>query len=131
MGRRPKSRQGMIPLDPALGKGHMPPRKWNLQASSLRYPPLALKRGRVVPGVDNDLSLRTTSDNSFRELRIFRPRALQFALCTLFMPAQALFGGISMAHKKIERKKELDRRRKRRAERIKARIRDAKAAPKA
>ena len=30
-----------------------------------------------------------------------------------------------MAHKKIERKKELDRRRKRRAERIKARIHEA------
>lgn len=34
-------------------------------------------------------------------------------------------------HKKIERKKELDRRRKRRAERLKMRIRDAKAAKKA
>lgn len=34
----------------------------------------------------------------------------------------------SMAHKKIERKKELDRRRKRREERLKARIREAKAA---
>lgn len=33
-----------------------------------------------------------------------------------------------MAHKKIERKKELDRKRKRRAERLKQRIRDAKAA---
>ena len=32
-----------------------------------------------------------------------------------------------MAHKKIERKKELDRRRKRRAERIKARIHEAQA----
>lgn len=36
-----------------------------------------------------------------------------------------------MAHKKIERKKELDRQRKRRAERLKQRIRDAKAAAKA
>ena len=35
-----------------------------------------------------------------------------------------------MAHKKIERKKELDRRRKRRAERIKARIHEAQAAAK-
>ena len=35
-----------------------------------------------------------------------------------------------MAHKKIERKKELDRRRKRRAERIKARIHKAQAAAK-
>ena len=33
-----------------------------------------------------------------------------------------------MAHKKIERNKEIDRRRKRRAERIKERIRAAKAA---
>lgn len=35
-----------------------------------------------------------------------------------------------MAHKKVERKKELDRRRYRRAERIKARIHEAKAAAK-
>lgn len=35
-----------------------------------------------------------------------------------------------MAHKKIERKKELDRRRKRRQERNKDRIRAAKAAKK-
>ena len=35
-----------------------------------------------------------------------------------------------MAHKKIERKKELDRRRTRRAERIKARIHEAQAAAK-
>ncbi len=35
-----------------------------------------------------------------------------------------------MAHKKIERKKELARRRHRRAERIKARINEAKAAAK-
>ena len=34
----------------------------------------------------------------------------------------------SMAHKKIERKKELDRRRKRREERLKQRVREAKAA---
>lgn len=33
-----------------------------------------------------------------------------------------------MAHKKIERKKELDRRRQRRAERLKQRVREAKAA---
>ena len=37
---------------------------------------------------------------------------------------------VVMAHKKIERKKELDRRRKRRAERIKARIHEAQAAAK-
>jgi len=37
---------------------------------------------------------------------------------------------ITMAHKKIERKKELDRRRKRRQERNKERIREAKAAKK-
>lgn len=36
-----------------------------------------------------------------------------------------------MAHKKIERKKELDRRRQRRAQRIKARIHEAQAAAKA
>ena len=35
-----------------------------------------------------------------------------------------------MAHQKIERKKDLDRRRKRRAERIKARIHEAQAAAK-
>ena len=35
-----------------------------------------------------------------------------------------------MAHKKIERKKDLDRRRKRRQERIKARIHEAQAAAK-
>lgn len=35
-----------------------------------------------------------------------------------------------MAHKKVERKKELDRRRHRRARRIKDRIREAKAAAK-
>ena len=35
-----------------------------------------------------------------------------------------------MAHKKIERKTELDRRRKRRVERIKARIHEAQAAAK-
>lgn len=35
-----------------------------------------------------------------------------------------------MAHKKIERKKELDRRRKRRQERLKERIREARAAGK-
>jgi hypothetical protein len=34
----------------------------------------------------------------------------------------------SMAHKKVERRKELDRRRQRRAARIKARIHEAKAA---
>lgn len=34
----------------------------------------------------------------------------------------------TMAHKKIERKKELDRRRHRRAERLKQRVREAKAA---
>lgn len=33
-----------------------------------------------------------------------------------------------MAHKKVERRKELDRRRQRRAERIKARIHEAKTA---
>ena len=32
-----------------------------------------------------------------------------------------------MAHKKVERKKELDRRRKRRAERIKRRMKEAKS----
>ena len=36
-----------------------------------------------------------------------------------------------MAHKKIERKKELDRRRKRRKESLKQRIKEAKAAQKA
>jgi hypothetical protein len=36
-----------------------------------------------------------------------------------------------MSHKKIARHKELDRRRKRRAERLKQRIREAKAARKA
>lgn len=36
-----------------------------------------------------------------------------------------------MAQKKVERRKELDRRRHRRAERLKARIREAKAAKKA
>lgn len=36
-----------------------------------------------------------------------------------------------MAHKKIERKKELDRRRKRRKESLKQRIKEAKAAKKA
>jgi hypothetical protein len=36
-----------------------------------------------------------------------------------------------MAHKKIERKKELDRRRKRRQGRMKDRVREAKAAKKA
>ena len=36
-----------------------------------------------------------------------------------------------MSHKKIERYKELDRRRKRREERLKQRIREAKAAKKA
>ena len=46
---------------------------------------------------------------------------------------QKLMGGITpvediMAHKKIERKKELDRRRHRRAERLKQRVREAKAA---
>lgn len=35
-----------------------------------------------------------------------------------------------MAHKKVERKKELDRRRHRRVQRIKDRIREAKAAAK-
>lgn len=39
-------------------------------------------------------------------------------------------GGNAMAHKKIERNKELDRRRKRREERLKARVREAKAAAK-
>lgn len=37
-------------------------------------------------------------------------------------------GYIPMAHKKIERKKELDRRRKRRKERLKQRVREAKGA---
>ena len=36
----------------------------------------------------------------------------------------------TMAHKKIERKKELDRRRHRRAQRLKQRVREAKAAAK-
>lgn len=35
---------------------------------------------------------------------------------------------VTMAHKKIERKKELARRRHRRAERLKQRVREAKAA---
>ena len=35
-----------------------------------------------------------------------------------------------MAHKKIERNKEIDRRRKRREERLKAKIKEAKAAAK-
>lgn len=35
-----------------------------------------------------------------------------------------------MAHKKIERRKELDRRRQRRADRLRQRIREAKAAAK-
>ncbi len=35
---------------------------------------------------------------------------------------------MTMAHKKIERKKEIDRRRKRREERLKLRIKEAKAA---
>lgn len=39
-------------------------------------------------------------------------------------------GGKNMAHKKIERKKELDRRRHRRAQRLKQRVREAKAAAK-
>ena len=36
-----------------------------------------------------------------------------------------------MAHKKIERKKELDRKRNRRAKRLKLRVKEAKAAAKA
>ena len=36
-----------------------------------------------------------------------------------------------MAHKKVERRKELDRRRHRRAVRLKQRVRDLKASPKA
>jgi len=40
-------------------------------------------------------------------------------------------GDITMAHKKIERKKELDRRRKRRMERLKERVRQAKTVKKA
>jgi len=38
--------------------------------------------------------------------------------------------GVIMAHKKIERKKEIDRRRKRLKERLKERVREAKTAAK-
>ena len=44
------------------------------------------------------------------------------------MPFLNYSGDWNMAHKKIERNKEIDRRRKRRAERLKDRIRAAKAA---
>ena len=46
-------------------------------------------------------------------------------------PRIHLEDGIPMAHKKIERKKELDRRRKRRAERMKLRFREARSGLKA
>jgi len=36
----------------------------------------------------------------------------------------------TMAHKKVERKKEIDRRRQRREQRLKARVKEAKAAAK-
>jgi hypothetical protein len=48
----------------------------------------------------------------------------------LEIPAVKRLGELIMAQKKIERKKELDRRRHRREQRLKARIRDAKAAAK-
>ena len=47
-----------------------------------------------------------------------------------FAPRRTKMRSVVMAHKKVERKKELDRRRHRRAERIKARIHEAKAAAK-
>lgn len=40
--------------------------------------------------------------------------------------AYMLQKGVNMAHKKIERKKELDRKRKRRAERMKQRAKEAR-----
>lgn len=50
----------------------------------------------------------------------------------LFLQCKCIkkYGGCLMAHKKVERKKELDRRRHRRAERLKERIREAKKAAK-
>ena len=45
-------------------------------------------------------------------------------------PRRTNMRSVVMAHKNVERKKELDRRRHRRAERIKARIHEAKAAAK-
>ena len=46
------------------------------------------------------------------------------------MPFLNYSGDLNMAHKKIERKKGLDRRRHRREQRLKERIREAKAAAK-
>ena len=45
-----------------------------------------------------------------------------------FEPRRTKMRSVVMAHKKVERKKELDRRRHRRAERITARMPEAKAA---
>ena len=53
-------------------------------------------------------------------------RAYEYPLISMGLTPEDI-----MAHKKIERKKELDRRRHRRAERLKQRVREAKAAAKA
>ncbi|MFT4300608.1 MAG: hypothetical protein QM579_02530 [Desulfovibrio sp.] len=53
-------------------------------------------------------------------------RAYEYPLISMGLTPEG-----TMAHKKIERKKELDRRRHRRAERLKQRVREAKAAAKA
>lgn len=53
-------------------------------------------------------------------------RAYEYPLISMGLTPEGI-----MAHKKIERKKELDRRRQRRAERLKQRVREAKAAAKA
>lgn len=50
---------------------------------------------------------------------------------TAFTERTALLGGNMGKHKKVERMKEIGRRRKRREERLKLRIREAKAAAKA
>ena len=53
-------------------------------------------------------------------------RAYEYQLISMGLTPEGI-----MAHKKIERKKELDRRRHRRAQRLKQRVREAKAAAKA
>ena len=53
-------------------------------------------------------------------------RAYEYQLISMGLTPEG-----NMAHKKIERKKELDRRRHRRAQRLKQRVREAKAAAKA
>ncbi|MBB5144118.1 hypothetical protein [Desulfovibrio intestinalis] len=85
-----------------------------------------LKRITCGSGTDPNGKKRACGAFWHMVLDFAAERAYEYPLISMGLTPEGI-----MAHKKIERKKELDRRRQRRAQRLKQRVREAKAAAKA